>query len=97
MSTGSLSAREMRHRILAGLWFLVRHPLRRARLKRALCALPPIERRCLELRADGQTLRAIASSIGLEVSVTAALIARGIEHLQRDPRISPYGRDIVRR
>ena len=56
---------------------------RRARLAAAVGALPPRERRCLQLRAEGLRYREIARVLGLSLGTVANTMARALARLRR--------------
>ena len=56
---------------------------REARLAAALTALPPRERRCLQLRAEGLRYREIARVLGLSLGTVANTMARALARLRR--------------
>ena len=56
---------------------------RRAWLVAAVSALPPRERRCLRLRAEGLRYREIARVLGLSLGTVANTMARALARLRR--------------
>ena len=56
---------------------------RQARLAAAVSALPPRERRCLQLRAEGLRYREIARVLGLSLGTVANTMARALARLRR--------------
>jgi len=56
----------------------------RERVRRALRALAPRQRQCLELRAEGLTYRQIAVALGIGVSSVQNHLARGIQRIREE-------------
>lgn len=56
---------------------------RQMRLRAVVQALPPNDRACLQLRADGCRYREIASLVGISLGSVAASLARSFDKLRR--------------
>ncbi len=56
----------------------------REHVRRALRALAPRQRECLELRAEGLTYRQIALTLGIAVSSVQNHLARGIQRIREE-------------
>lgn len=56
---------------------------RTIRMREAVAALTPMQRRCIQLRANGLVLREIACALDSDVRRVSEAIARAVPHLQR--------------
>ncbi len=59
------------------------HRQRQARLRAVFDALPPRDRRCLQLRGDGLRYREIAGVLGISLGGVAKSLARTLQRLTR--------------
>ena len=59
------------------------HRQRQARLRAVFEALPPRDRRCLQLRSDGLRYREIAGVLGISLGGVAKSLARTLQRLTR--------------
>ena len=55
----------------------------RERIAKAIAALSPQQRECLELRAEGFAYREIAAIMGIKQSTVGEFLQRGIKHLRK--------------